>query len=371
MTIDMTFIHQRPKAVALLVSLAVFAGNSILALVPYLSLHGDNWRQFYRVWSIPMAISFVLVVFLYPETYFKRPTVAFDGLILMQSATETLTVYKDNDVESNLYRDLPELPIEQRAGFSGVRDRLRLSRSPFASWSAVWPCYCQMSFCAINPLIIWTFIAASINFTGLIFIKSTYAHTLRSPPYNFSRDTVVLVNVCAGCGGLLAFPLGGVLVGKIMDRLAKRNRGVREAEHFLVGYILPVLAGAVSTSIYGAAAQKQLHFAFYYVACGLNGFSAAALAISNILWVTEAFPRWAAPALSVLGGGCYVLCFSLNFGVMPWVEAHGFLLVGIELAVLQIFSGLVIVPIAFWGKSARQVIHGKWADERSGAIRPL
>jgi hypothetical protein len=39
--------------------------------------------------------------------------------------------------------------------------------------------------------------------------------------------------------------------------------------------------------------------------------------------------------------------------------------------VLQIVSGLVAVPIAFWGKSARQAIHGRWADERGGALRPL
>lgn len=372
MMIDMTFIHQRPKAVALLWSLAGFAGTSSLVLVPHMTHDGDNWRQFYHQWSIPMALSFVMVFFLYPETYFKRPTVAFDGLILLQSATEKLTVYKDDEAESDLYRDLPDLPSgSQRTGLSGLRDRLGLNRSHFASWTAVWHCYYQMAFCATNPLIFWVFIASAVNFAGMLFIGATYSSILSSPPYNLSSSLIVLINICSGVGALLAYPSGGVLVGRIISRLARRNRGVREAEHFLVGYILPVLTGALSALLYGITVQNHLHFAFYYLAYGLNGFSYTTLSISNTMWVTEAFPRWAAPAISVLGGGSYVLSFSMSFALVPWIAAHGYKLVGIELAVLQILGGLVAVPIAFWGKSARQVIHGKWASERAGALRPL
>lgn len=371
MIIDMTFIHQRPKAVALLWSLAGFAGTSSLAIVPYLSSHGEDWRKYYHYWSILIAISFVVIFCLYPETYFKRPTVAFDGLILLQSATEKLTVYEDDETDSTIYRDLPDLPTGRRTSLNGLRDRLGLSRSPFASWTAVGHCYHQMAFCVVNPLIFWVFIASSINFAGILFIGATYAQILRSPPYNLPSDLITNVNICSGVGSLFAFPFGGILVGKIIDRLARRNRGVREAEHFLVGYILPVITGALSTCLYGFAVQWKLHFAFYYLADGLNGFSWTTLSISSTLWVTEAFPRWAAPAISVLGGGCYMLGFSMSFAIIPWVAAHGYMLVGIELAVLQIVAGLVAVPIAFKGKNARQAINGKWAYERAGALRPL
>ena len=370
--IDMTFIHQRPKAIALLWSLAGSAGTVSLALVPYMSSHGEDWRQYYHYWSITMAISVVLVLFLYPETYFKRPTVAFDGLILLQSATEKLTVYKDDEVDSDIYRDLPDLPTEsQRTGFNYLRDRLGLARPPFTSWTSVGHCYYQMAFCAINPLILWVFIASSANFAGMLFIGATYAQILQSPPYSLPSVLIVNVNICSGVGALFAFPLSGILFGKILNRLARRNRGVREAEHFLVGYILPVITGALSTLIYGFAVQRKLHFAFCYLAYGLNGFSWTTLSISNTMWVTEAFPRWAAPAISVLGGGCYILSFFMTFALVPWIAADGYERVGIELAVLQIVSGLVAVPIAFWGNNARQAINGKWADERAGALRPL
>ncbi|PVH94177.1 hypothetical protein DM02DRAFT_661285 [Periconia macrospinosa] len=41
----------------------------------------------------------------------------------------------------------------------------------------------------------------------------------------------------------------------------------------------------------------------------------------------------------------------MSFALVPWIAAHGYLLVGVELTVLQAVCGLIVVPIAFWGKS--------------------
>jgi MFS family permease len=364
--IDMTFIHERPKAIAVLWSIAGFFGTGFVAIVPYLSDHGDEWRAYYRYWSIPAIVSVVLVFFLFPETYFKRPTVAFDGLIVLQSATEKLTVFKDIEADSEIYRDLPKLPTHV-----GLLGQFNIWRSPFASWKSMGRCYPQVAFCLLNPLIFWMAVAISINYAGMMFIGTSYPRVLQEAPYNLSSGKVTLVNIASALGGLIAYPLGVYPVQKVLDGLARKNRGVREAEHYLVGLILPVITGAASSLIYGMAAHYGLHISAYYCANGLNGFSWVTIAITTTMWVTEAFPRWAAPALAAMGGGSFLITFCMTFALAPWTDAHGFRLVGIELAVLQLMSGLVAVPIAFWGKSARQAIHGRWADERGGALRPL
>lgn len=369
MIIDMTFIAQRPGAIALVWSIAGCIGVSSLSIVPYLSNHGEDWHLFYQIWSIMTGIAFLLAFLLYPETYFKRPTVAFDGLILIQSATEKLTVYEDTEVNSDLYRDLPNLP--RNSTKRTFLQRLSLGRSPFGSWVAMGRCYLQIIFCFINPLIFWVLIASSFNFAGMMFIGATYARILNAPPYSLPSYLIINVSNCSGLGSLLAYPCAGIIMCKILDRLSKRNGGVREAEHYLIGYILPVITGALSTLLYGLAVDREWHFAVYYLAYGLNGFSWVTLSIGNTLWVTEAFPRWAAPALVVVGGGCYLISFTMSFALVPWIAAHGYLLVGIELTVLQLVGGLIALPIAFWGKSARQKIHGRWASERGGALRPL
>jgi hypothetical protein len=364
--IDMTFIHERPKAIALLWSIAGFFGTGLVAIVPYISDRGRQWRSYYRYWSIPAIISLVLVFFLFPDTYFKRPTVAFDGLIVLQSATEKLTVFKDIEAESDIYRDLPELPKQ-----SGIRARLSAWRSPFASWIAMARCYPQMAFCLINPLIFSIAVALAVNYAGMLFIGATFPRVLSEAPYNYSSESIVLVNLSSAVGGLVALPLGVWPVQKLLDYLAKRNRGVREAEHYLIGLVLPVLTGAASSLLYGEAVHNNLPLGVYYFAYGMNGFSWVTIAIGTTMWVTEAFPRWAAPALAAMSGASFFISFGMSFASAPWINAHGYRLVGIELAILQFFTGLVAVPIAFWGKSARQAIHGRWADERGGALRPL
>lgn len=373
MVIDMTFIHQRTKAVALLWTISGSAGAGFLSVVPSM-LPQVAWRQFYYYWSAPATVAFFLAFVLYPETYFKRPTVAFDGLILLQSATETLTVYRDDEADSDLYRDLPDLPsASPQSQFCKLCHYLRLTKSPIASWRSVGYCYLHMGCCAINPLIFWVVLTSAIHWTGILFIGATYMEVLQSPPYNLSLDSVQIVNIntSSAAGVLMAYPIGGWLIDRVLKRMAQRNHGVREAEHYLIGYIPPAVIGAVGAILYGFAVQYKLHFALYYLACALEGFSWITLCITNTMWLTEAFPRWAAPAVAVSAGACYILSFGIGFALVPWISAHGYKLVGVELAVLQIVAGLIAVPVAFWGRSARQAINGRWAGERSGALRPL
>lgn len=120
-------------------------------MVPVISHDGRDWRNFYHYWMILVIVSLIVTFVVYPERYFKRPTVAFDALIVLQNATEKLTVYQDKERDSDIYRDLPDYPV--RTGFAGFRDRVGLSRSPFASWISMGRCFLQMGYCAINPLI--------------------------------------------------------------------------------------------------------------------------------------------------------------------------------------------------------------------------
>lgn len=373
MVIDMTFIHQRLHVVAFFWSILAGLGTGFLALVPYISPPG-TWRPFYNYWSIPMAMSFPIALMLYPETYYKRPTVAFDGMILLQSATEKLTIYQDREVDSDIYRDLPALPTEDRSShtvLSKMRRFLQLGRSPVSSWKSMGYCYVQMAHCAINPLIIWVVLASAAHWTSILFIGSTYTKILRSSPYRLASSTIVNLNISSAVGAFLAYPVGGWLVDKALRLLTKRNGGVREAEHYLIGYVPPAIIGACGSLLYGFAAHFQWHYSLYFVSCGLTAFAWITLCITNVMWLTEAFPRWAAPAVAVSGGACYIISFGIGFALVPWISAHGFKFVGVELAILQIVAGLIAIPVAFWGKSARQAINGRWSEERSGALRPL
>ncbi|KAF2470825.1 MFS general substrate transporter [Lindgomyces ingoldianus] len=369
--IDVTFIHQRPRAIAAVWSTVGGYGVISLSCVPPLTNHGTQWRRFYIYWSIPAAITFVMALLVFPETYFKRPTVAYNGLTIQQTASERIIIYEDDNINQSddwSNKGLPHTP--SRSWIRAFVDQYFFSRSTTTSWMSMLYCYPQIFFCSLNPLIFWVVIMTAVNFAGMMFIGATFPIILTSPPYSL-KSSIVMVSNSAGIGGLLAWPSVEFLSCFVLKNLARRNKGIREAEHYLVCYILPVVTGSLSTLIYGLAVSRQWSFPIYCIAYGFNGFSFASLAIANTLWVTEAFPRWAAPALVVVGGGSYVASFLISLALVPWIATQGYLIVGIELAGLQIVSGLILTPIAFWGKDLRQKIHGRWAERRDGALRPL
>ena len=344
-----------------------FLGVSSVTTVSFLTNNGVAWRGFYRFWAFLAAVSCILAFFLFPETFYKRPATAFDGRLIVQSAEEDMIIYDDPK------DDFPDktLPIDPRRSLTRKFSKLfTLPRVAPERSRAMGRCYMQILFCSANPLIFWIAFLNAMSFAGMMFIGETFDVVLSKPPYQLPTHLIMLVDVCSGVGALLSGLAQGPLMTRLLRSLTRRNKGVREAEHYLIMFILPVLAGAASTLVYGVAVQLRWHFLFVYLAYGLNGFNFAGLAIANTLWVTEAFPPWAAPALVVVGGGSYVASFNMSFALTPWIQNQGMLKVGVELAALQLVMGLIVVPLAFWGKGARQYIHGRWGEGRDGALRP-
>ena len=365
--IDLTFIHQRPKAIAMIWSIIGSTALAALAAVPYVSDHGNDARRFYLFWSIPAAINCIVAFLFLPETYFKRPVVAFDGRHIVQSGSERFVIYDDFD-EDFAEKDLPNAP--KRSGWMKFVDRFRIPRASCSSWKAMGRCYLQVLGCLLNPLIFWVYLLNAVTFGGMMFIGETYAMNLTSLPYKLPTHLLVLVNVACAIGSILAWPAQGPLVCRILKYLSRRNKGVCEAEQYLIAFVLPVIAGTASVVLYGLTIHYNWHYTLVYVAYGLNGFNFVGLSIANTLFVTAAFPRWAAPALVVVGGASYITSFGLSFVLIPWIKTQGYMNVGLSLAAAQAGLGFVVVPIAFWGKSARQYIHARWGVWEDGALRP-
>ncbi|PVH79004.1 major facilitator superfamily transporter [Cadophora sp. DSE1049] len=365
MVIDITFIHQRPQAIAMLWCLVGFITATLLALIPLLiTKKSSTWRLFYSSWAPPALLSVILAFFFYPETYFIRPPVAFDGRVLIQSATEKVQVYQDwEEVPGG--KALPDTP--NQSPWSRKFKFWGLTRG---GWKAMRICYSQVLGCLLNPLIFWVAILNALVFTSMLSIRETYADILADPRYKLSMNNFALIHMAGAIGCLVAWPVSGFMVSCVTCRLAKRNFGVRDAEHYLLAFILPILTGTVNIIIYGVAVERNWHYLWIYFAYGLNSFTLVSLATANTLWVTEAFPRWAAPALVVLGSVANMTSFGISFGIMPWIRSQGHANADIEIGVLIAVVGCVAIPIAFWGKKMRQQIHERWGMSEMGALRP-
>ncbi|TQN67386.1 putative MFS-type transporter [Colletotrichum shisoi] len=383
--IDLTFIDERPNALGMFWSIGL--GGALLSLPSVTPLSSPGWRGFYAAWVGPCLAVFVCAFFFLPETYFVRPAVAFDGRILVQGGSEKVRTYDDwEQIPGNkVYEDSASgstsaatvtatatgqaVPVVPETLWQGMVRRWGV-RKTGAGFREMWTCYVQTMLCACNPLVFWVAILNALNFGAMLFIGETYAVVMSQPPYNLPERVISMVNPVSAIGSLLAWPVSTILTSRVARRLTLRNGGIRDAEHYLIAFLPPVLAAAGSVFLYGLTVHHKWSFIWIFVSYLINAFSAASYGIASTLWVTEAFPRWAAPAMIIVGGAGYMLSFATSYAVTPWLDSQGYLGANFELGAILLIVGGVAVPLAFWGKSLRQYIDGKWGVSEAGALRP-
>ncbi|KAK7413386.1 hypothetical protein QQX98_007763 [Neonectria punicea] len=366
MTIDLTFIHERPMAIANFWGVGAAGGLLVLRLVPVMG--ESQWRNYYW-FAVTLSLTCTLLGFFFvPETYFVRPAVAFDGRILVQDGSEKIRIYDDwEDVPGG--KPLPHVPDHDPSVWQRITQRFTI-QSAGGGWKQMGSSYMQVLLWICNPLAFWVAVLSAINFGGMLSIGMTFPVVMAAPPYSLPGSTIALVNPISAIGAVLTVPATYLSVVRVATRLTRKNGGVRDAEHYLVAFMLPTIAGSASVILYGLTVHFGWDYHWIFVSYALNGFAAAGLGAAATLWVTEAFPRGTASALIVVGGFGYILSFGLSHAIHPWVEAQGYLAANAQIGGLIAIVGGIAVPLVFWGKNLRQYIHSKWAHYDGDMLRP-
>lgn len=372
----MTFIHERPLAIATFWCVGGGIPLLVLANLPLIVDVGKDYHSVYRGLAIPSIILLIVIFFFVPETYFLRPPVAFDGRVLVQSGTEKVRMYEEwwdvpgGDTRSirameNGLPSLTDLPVH-----TWRVTPLRIWKRSVCEPRAAWAGFIQIFLCMANPLVFWVTLLNAINFAGMMSIGIGFPVRMAEAPYHLPASAVSRVNFSAASGSFLALPAAFFMLNNVMKRLTLRNKGIRHAEFYLPAFVLPVVSGALSVFIYGFAARDKWHPAAYHVAYGLNAFSFASGSVVNTMWVTESLPQWAAAGIAVVGGVSYVASYGITAVLPMWNAAVGYVAVNSAIGVALLVVGLFAVPIAFWGKSVRQFISGRFSAYEGGALRP-
>ncbi|KAH7175258.1 major facilitator superfamily domain-containing protein [Dactylonectria macrodidyma] len=367
MIIDATFIHERPSALSVYWSF----GSAFIKLgLMKLSVNTDlntNWRIGYRVWVAPCVAAFIIALVFLPETYFLRPPVALDGRVLVQDSCEKVQIYAGWGQYEDLgeERPLPEIPVV-RSPWS----RLRVRKAHGASVKGMVATYMQTLLCILNPLTFWVSLLTGVILSGLVFLNLTQPSYLLIDRDQDPETVSIFFSVAGIIGSLLAFPCSGPLISWFTRYSALRMGGIRHAEVYLPSFVIPVLSSLASVVLNGLAVKNNWPSAWIYTSSSLSIFSWLSGNVAFSLWITEAFPQWAAAALSVQLFIGSMVSFGIGSAIMPWVVSSDIIESTTLISILILFLGLLAVPAAFWGKSVRQFIHGRWSESEKGALRP-
>jgi hypothetical protein len=366
--IDATFIHERPNALSLFwCSGSAFIKLSVLIL-PLTTDVTVQWRCVYKIWFAPCVVALALVIIFVPETYFLRPPVALDGRVLVQSASEKIQVYGGWDEVEGIRNEkpLPDIP----ASWS-FWSQLKISRAPGTNWSSMAVTYGQMLLCILNPLTFWVSLLTGVVLSGVIFLNLTQPMGLVQALGVEHVNTInIMLGVTGVVGSVLAFPATGPLASWFTRYHTLRNGGIRHAEVYLAIFSIPVITGLFSVILNGLTIINGWPETWIYVTSAISLISYLTGNVAFTLWITEAFPRWAAAALAVQLFIGNIFGFGIGTAVAPWVQDNHILEPTILIATLLLVMGVMAVPAAFWGKNVRQYIQGRWSDSERTALRP-
>ncbi|TLS27414.1 hypothetical protein PpBr36_04182 [Pyricularia pennisetigena] len=266
-----------------------------------------------------------------------------------------------------------------RGRFRRIPGLPRVKRAQRASWRGAVAVPIQMVLCLVNPLVFWVIMHKTASFLGTIVIRQALPKVLHSAPYSMSPATAGYVDFAAALGCFLSMPLTYITTNRMVHRLTWRNKGVRRAAYYLPGFVLPVTAGFLANLLFGLSAAPPgspdyvgtfHHWTVVSTAWMLTQVAFTGESIVSTLWVTEAFPQWAAGALAAISGLNFMFAVGINTAVPRWLESQGQLMMNLEIAVAILVAGGMGIPFAFWGKGVQQYLPGRHAAFMGGALRP-
>ena len=184
----------------------------------------EGWQWDYYLGAISVSLSFILAIFLFPETLFSRDPIFLSTRVRERTYTQMIWDFKGNMI--------PGRQLHASAFLESFR-MLKYPSIVFPFWYYTWS---------------WTF----INVMPAISLATIYTrfYKMESGP----------IGACLGVSLIIGTLLGEIFAGKasdyVMYRMAKRHNDIRKPEYRLYLCTLSAIFMPVGIVIFGACVGK-------------------------------------------------------------------------------------------------------------------
>ncbi|EFQ94824.1 hypothetical protein CFE70_000308 [Pyrenophora teres f. teres 0-1] len=347
---DIFFLHDRGKWNTLY--WVVYMGSLMVGPIVSGSMTETvGWRNFWWLNTGLLAVSFLMVVFMFPETRFKRalPTVGHpqeksnsldkktressaenvqisdteketDGIKHVSTAESTLPNTTGLEMSETAQRD----PYLGR-GSPGKWQWLPFqpNKNPFHSiFLDLWTPWKLFAF----PIIEFAAFVTSWSCSSFLTINLTQTQVLAPPPYNFKPLSVGFTNFAILVGALIGLFTAGPLSDWVSAKLTKRNGGVREPEMRLpamIPYVIIMFIGNVCVAV--GYQNKWAWQAIVIVGFTCAGIQVAALPAMVGTYAVDSYKPVAGSLYVAITVNKNLWGYGLGKFITPWTEEAGFI----------------------------------------------
>lgn len=181
-------------------------------------------------------------------------------------------------------------------------------------------------------------------------------------PWYYGDVGVGLMNLPCLIGAVLGCIYGGYFSDVFMIWMAKRNGGVREAEHRL-WFLFPLaIISPLGMLLFGIGTGQSWAWPGPYIGLGLIGFGWGCTGDLSMAYLMDAYPEMVLEGMVGVAVINNSIACILTFTASLWLDSQGVQNTFIVIAALDCFFVLTTIPMMYWGKSCRQWTRTRYLD---------
>ncbi|EMD68313.1 hypothetical protein GGP41_001858 [Bipolaris sorokiniana] len=270
---DIFFLHDRGKWNTLY--WVVYMGSLMIGPIVSGSMAETvGWRDFWWLNTALLAFSFLMCVFAFPETRYRRAAPVQEGQEKKPSLEEKTKTSTQKEVSnSDTEQDTKDIQRAETVISTANKDltmsetQLRdphLGKGKPAKWQwrvfqpnvnpfrtiflEIWVPWKLLTF----PIVEFAAFVASWSCSSFLTLNLTQSQVFAAPPYNFKPVYVGFTNFAVMVGAIIGLFTAGPLSDWVSLRSTRRNNGIREPEMRLpamIPYVIIMLIGNIVVSI--------------------------------------------------------------------------------------------------------------------------
>ncbi|RDL35796.1 uncharacterized protein BP5553_06408 [Venustampulla echinocandica] len=375
---DVMFLHQRGLWMGLYFW-SYFIGNFIGPIISGSIAASISWRWFFWVCTILQAGNLLMMVALFPETRYHRPELSTPN-----STSSTDVANEESKLEGPIpcetaLKQGPRLETGDNVKIGTKHHESRHAHShPATDHVKGRPAKHQFSliprpkiYGALRetlvrdilapieiisyPIILWAALSLGFASNCLLALNLTQSQVFAAPPYFFTPAQVGFVNFAFVVGGIIGLCTAGPVSDWVSILLAKRNKGVREAEMrlwVLIPYIAICLVGMTI-----AAVGYQRHWPWaviVVVGYGFVGVEVVSIPAIVISYAVDCYKHIPGQIMVTATIAKNTFGFGMIFFFNDWAVRAGFIPPVMTLMALCVgFTLIGTIVFLKWGKSLR------------------
>jgi hypothetical protein len=295
------------------------------------------------------AVTFVFLFFFMEETnYQRRPTGSGSTL---NSPSTALTVDPVDQEKAHRVTSKPATSIkagtvtkpfvQKLSVWQPTPGQSMLKRAKRSLQYLSWPVIAYCGFSYGSYLILFN------------ILNATASIILGGAPYNFSASMVGLSYLSCVIGVII----GSLTSGRVSDwltiKLARRNKGVMEAEHRLWPFATCLIMVPGSLILWGVGAAHQVHFFGLLVAMACLAYTSTLGVTLSVNYMIDSYHDISGDAIVAVILIRNTMSFAVNYGITPWLRNLGYQNCFLSAAFVGLAASSVFLVMIKFGKGLR------------------